>query len=284
MGDVYTANLPTVNAWQPVFAGAQDMFVAHYAPGHVEPLLLTYLGGAGSDSARGVAVAQDGDVVVVGDTTSTDFPVVRPVQSRHGGGRDAVLVRMDVTGRWLEYSTFLGGWSDESLCQLALDGFGNAYVVGTAHSADFPVTDVSIDRNWSRDVFLLSLDDVGRWRSSALLDTGTMAIPARDVYARPIHAAVRGDESVLVVGTYFSDDLLRGGVFLTLTDFSGTPFRTPRLIEAPAGEWCGWEAATSDATRVFLVTRCGQWPPLRRYVRTLPIGGSRRETEWPERR
>jgi hypothetical protein len=109
LGTAYTASLPTVNAWQPVGAGESDLIVGRYATGRTGPLLLTLLGGRSWDEAGRLAVAADGDVVVTGNTSPPDFPVVRPIPDARGGdARDAALTRLDATGRWIEYSTFLG--------------------------------------------------------------------------------------------------------------------------------------------------------------------------------
>ena len=43
----------------------------------------TVVGGTGSDSPSAIAVAADGAVWVTGNTTSTDFPLVNPLQSNN---------------------------------------------------------------------------------------------------------------------------------------------------------------------------------------------------------
>jgi hypothetical protein len=47
---------------------------------------------------------------------------------------------MVVTGVAVRYATYLGGSSDEGAAGIAVDLAGNAYVVGTTDSPDFPIT------------------------------------------------------------------------------------------------------------------------------------------------
>jgi PKD repeat protein len=81
-------------------------------------------------------------VFVVGATTSTDFPVVQPLQPEHpsSGGAVGFLSVLDAMGSRLEFSTYLGG-AGGGLAQavgVAIPAFGRAIVVGAAQG-DFPV-------------------------------------------------------------------------------------------------------------------------------------------------
>jgi len=59
----------------------------------------------------------------------------------------------------LNYSTFVGGSSDDEGWALALDGYGNAVVTGQISSSSFPTTTGAYDttHNGERDVFVLKL-------------------------------------------------------------------------------------------------------------------------------
>jgi hypothetical protein len=100
-----------------------------------------YLGGSGNDSGNAVAIDQNGHIVVVGDTSSTNFPRVNPFQASLGGAgfSDAFVSEFNATGTALIYSTYLGGSCADSALAVALDGGGNAYVTGFTQSPDFPV-------------------------------------------------------------------------------------------------------------------------------------------------
>ncbi|MBV9280640.1 MAG: SBBP repeat-containing protein, partial [Chloroflexi bacterium] len=115
----------------------------HQRPLVIDPTLLysIYLGGSGWDYANAVAVDRAGSAYVTGATGSQDFPLVRPVQGRNGGGdsgADAFVAKLNPAGTALLYSTYLGGSQDEEGTGIALDARGDAFVVGFTESANFP--------------------------------------------------------------------------------------------------------------------------------------------------
>ena len=70
----------------------------------------TYLGGAGFDSAAGVAADPDGNAYVTGETDGAGFPVTPgALQGAIAAGRDAFVLKMHPSGSSLIFSTFLGG-------------------------------------------------------------------------------------------------------------------------------------------------------------------------------
>jgi hypothetical protein len=254
LGTTHTTYVPAVNAWQPTFGGGwSDMLVARYAPGRTEPLLLTYLGGREWESAGSLVVAPDGDAIVSGSTYSPDFPVVRPAQPRHGGGQDLVLARFDVSGRWLEYSTYVGGTGDEYGAAMGVDQAGWLYVAGHAGSADFPPTPPSVERTWHRDVFFASIDESGRLHALTLMPTATDRVPATDVGASARLVVPRPDGSVFVLGAYRSDNLLRAGAFRALVDTSGELLRVPELLDIGEGDGSFVEASAAGVRYAYFV-------------------------------
>jgi len=112
----------------------------------IDPVLSysTYLGGSDIDAGNAIAVAPDGTAFVAGGTFSADFPTAHPLQPNKGGGsdfpQDAFVAKISADGSTLLYSTFLGGKDLDVANGIAVDFSGEAYVTGTTHSADFPVT------------------------------------------------------------------------------------------------------------------------------------------------
>ncbi len=99
----------------------------------------TYLGGTGEDHGLGIAVDSSGNAYLTGWTTSTDFPTLNPMQPNYGGGIiDAFVTKLNSTGSALVYSTYLGGSLTDQSVAIAVDAAGNAYVVGSTASLDFP--------------------------------------------------------------------------------------------------------------------------------------------------
>ena len=107
----------------------------------------TYLGGASSDYATSIAVDSTGSAYITGYTASANFPVTTgSLQTSCGGGScvapnyDAFVTKLNSSGTALIYSTYLGGSSQDYGYGIAVDGSGDAYIVGTTFSGDFPVT------------------------------------------------------------------------------------------------------------------------------------------------
>lgn len=112
-------------------------------------LYATFLGGALNDLPTGVAVASNGNAVVVGGTGSTDFPTTANAFARQFRGSanfgpsvagDGFLTVVNAAGTTLVYSTFLGGRSHDGASGVALDAQDNMYVCGITFSSDFPFT------------------------------------------------------------------------------------------------------------------------------------------------
>jgi hypothetical protein len=107
----------------------------------IDPVLAysSYLGGGAGDAAMGVAVDGDGNIYLAGETASLDFPHAGGAQpTSGGGGLDAFVAKLNPAGDELVYATYLGGSSSEYAKDIAVDAAGNAYVVGSTTSRNFP--------------------------------------------------------------------------------------------------------------------------------------------------
>jgi hypothetical protein len=143
-GGTQSTDFPTVNPVQATLkSGYGNAFVAKLNGSGSALVYSTYLGGSGSDAGFGVAVDSSGNAYVAGDTTSTNFPTVNPVQASNKSSNfppvNAFVAELDASGSALVYSTYLGGSVLDYAFGVAVDSSGNAYVVGGAESADFPV-------------------------------------------------------------------------------------------------------------------------------------------------
>jgi uncharacterized repeat protein (TIGR01451 family) len=121
--------------------GSFDAFVAKLNAQGSGLIYSTYLGGTDDvDRAWGIAIDKSGNAYVTGDTKSANFPVANAVQSTYGSGLgDAFVTKLNATGSALLYSTFLGGSLTDEGRGIAVDGSGNAYVVGHTSSFNFPI-------------------------------------------------------------------------------------------------------------------------------------------------
>lgn len=120
--------------------GLQDAFVAKLDSTSGIAQYVTRIGGSGTESAEGIAVDASGNAYIGGETDSTNFPTVSPIQVNNKGTGDGFIAKLNPTGTVLSYSTYLGGSSQDLVTGIALDSSNNAYVVGITVSSDFPTT------------------------------------------------------------------------------------------------------------------------------------------------
>lgn len=153
-GATTSVDLPiTADAVQPSFGGGYDVFVAKFLTPSSDLAFITYLGGSGDEgndvsvessliTPGYVRVATDkvGNIYVIGDTGSRDFPVsAGALQTTYGGGtRDTFLTKLDPGARRMIYSTFIGGSALDFAGGVVTDVAGRAIFSATTESADHP--------------------------------------------------------------------------------------------------------------------------------------------------
>jgi hypothetical protein len=86
----------TPDALQAKFGGGeQDGLLAVLSPDGTKLLYATYLGGSGDEMIRSMAFGPRGEVYLVGNTSSPDFPTTRgALQPKFGGNHDAFIVKL----------------------------------------------------------------------------------------------------------------------------------------------------------------------------------------------
>jgi hypothetical protein len=141
-GQTRATNFPTANAIQATFGGGfpdGDAFVSKLNAAGTALVYSTYLGGSDNDIGFELALDSLGSAHVTGVTHSANFPVANAFQSTLKGASDAFVTKFNPAGTALNYSTYLGGTTDESGNGIALDSAGNTYVAGGTSSTDFPL-------------------------------------------------------------------------------------------------------------------------------------------------
>jgi hypothetical protein len=137
-GSTNSNDFPTLNAYQSLFGGGtSDAFVAVLNPSASALVYSTYLGGSDQESGAAIAVDNAGNAYLTGTTRSTNFPTVAPFQSSLLGTQDTFVTKLTSAGA-PTYSTYLSGSVGSQGFGIAADGFGDAYVTGSAGSG-FPL-------------------------------------------------------------------------------------------------------------------------------------------------
>lgn len=209
-GGTDSTNFPTSNPLQPANGGHQDAFVAGINAAGNSLLFSTYLGGSGgtpghSETGNGIALDGSGAIVVVGTTSSTDFPLASPIQGRYGGGgSDAFIARLAPGGLRLIYSSYFGGAStDDGLAVISMPD-GSVYFAGDTASPDLPdINAIQTSNAGLFDGFIAKLAP----DNSALMLSSYMGGSLSDS-ATALGADAAGN--IYIAGTTFSSDFLPG--------------------------------------------------------------------------
>jgi hypothetical protein len=106
---------------------------------------------SGDSESRGVAVAPNGDVLVIGHSASPDLPVTD--SSTNAGELDVWVARFDSRFRELRWMVRLGGSAVDRGAAVAVDASGNVYVTGSTFSSDFPTTLDAFDTSFGGGEF-----------------------------------------------------------------------------------------------------------------------------------
>lgn len=149
VGTTEAIDFPTKDPIDGTRGGLQDAFVMKLAADGTR-IYATYLGGSSYDDGVGIAVRADGVAYVVGNTSSTDFPVPGASQPLNGGNNDAFVVELNAAGTAILHGTFLGGSGSDvprgvqltqySGAASASNRFGDSVIVhGSTTSTNFPV-------------------------------------------------------------------------------------------------------------------------------------------------
>jgi len=160
-GRTSSHDFPVKNAYQNTLEGGMDVFVCKLNYEGSDIIYSTYIGGSssefwdGTNKEGGIALDEFGCVYISGATYSTDFPTKNAFQDTNGGILDVFLFKLSENGRELVYSTYLGGYTYDSVGVVAVDKSGNAFVTGGTNSYNFPTKTPYQDFNAGYvDVFL----------------------------------------------------------------------------------------------------------------------------------
>jgi hypothetical protein len=254
-GTTTALNFPvSLGAVQTSFAGQQDAFVAQFdANGSLN--WATYYGGSGVDQGLGIGFA-NGQVTVVGYTTSTNFPVANAlIRTTAGGSGDGFIVQFASNGT-RNWATYFGGSANDYLAGVSVASNGEAVIVGRTFSTGLATTGAAqAVLGGNRDAVLLRINPNGAliWCTYFGGDS--------DDQGMAVTFAPNGD--VLVTGLTNSDNLPTTAGVVQPSRPGGTDSWVARYTAAGARLWSTYlggsgsdaaQAITSDDTGNAWVT------------------------------
>ncbi len=103
----------------------------------------TFIGGKGTEDISFVKFDGNGNVIIAGTTTSTDFPLLNAFDNTcttvpgATSCNEVFVAKLDMTGQPV-FITYVGGDKTEEITGLEVDNAGNIYLAGNTRSPDFP--------------------------------------------------------------------------------------------------------------------------------------------------
>ncbi|MBM3957729.1 MAG: right-handed parallel beta-helix repeat-containing protein, partial [Gemmatimonadetes bacterium] len=236
-GETSSSDFPTTAGAYDPYSWGRAIFVSKLSASGSTLVWSTFIEGSGSDDIPDVAVAPSGDVVVVGETESTDFPVTPGAfDSSYNGGRDFFVSRLSSSGSDLLWSSFLGGAGGEVEPALALRPSGQAIILGSSSSADFPTTSGAFDPTHNGGSYDAAVAEIRIGRRLLVNPDGSGDWP--NIQAA-IDSSLGGDVIELADGIYTGPgnrDLDYRGKAITVRSQSGDPERCVLWCRAHAGD------------------------------------------------
>ncbi len=224
-GSTSSSDFPVVNAYQSTYPGSFNAFLSRISADGSTLLYSTYFGGNGSDTPAGIAIDGSSDVLIAGNTSSTNLPVANAYQSSvspNGGGmwgNYGFLTEFSPDGSQLNYSTYLAGsenvayncggtpcWPSptSAITGLTVDSGGNAYVGGNTNTYDFPTTPgayITTDTTTSNGI----VGFVSKVSNAGALQYSTYFYESSGIFTSVSAIAVDASGSAYITGLAFSD-------------------------------------------------------------------------------
>ena len=124
----------------------------------------TFIGGSAGDFINGLALAENGNIVVTGATNSLNFPLsANAAQSNNAGFLDIFVTMLRPDASEIVFSTYLGGQSLDAPNGIVIMADGSISICGFTGSPDFPTSLNAIQANSSvlPDTFVSQLSESG---------------------------------------------------------------------------------------------------------------------------
>jgi len=215
----------------------------------------TYLN-SGTHASPIITPDSGGNVYWTGGTWWPNFPTTSDAfQTKYGGGgSDAFVAKLNPTGTALLFSTYLGGSGGDQGAIIAADAAGNAYVVGTTDSSDFPTTPGAFQPA-SGGHFIAKINTVDTSSAIPVASVSAASFQGQEVAQESIIAGFGANlaTSVAVADTVPLPTRLAGTTF-KVKDSLGTERLAPLFFVSPAQVNFALPAGTAQGTAMVTST------------------------------
>lgn len=169
----------TSGAFDQSYNDGWDVFITKLDTNGSSLIYSTFIGGEWREQADCITIDSTGAAYVTGSTLSPDYPTTsgaydESYNSKEISLTDVFVTKLDASGSFLIFSTFIGGTRNNEGYGIAIDDTCAVYVTGYTTSSDFPTTGGCFDDSFNgsmpifADVFISKLNPSG---SSLLYST-----------------------------------------------------------------------------------------------------------------
>jgi hypothetical protein len=127
-GSTWSSDFPTINGINNTMNGNEDIFLSKFADDG-SLLWSTVLGGSEWDGVYSTLLDSHENVLIVGETYSSDFPTKDGLNEIYGGNRDLFITKLTSEGSLL-WSTYFGGSEEDQIRSVSIDNQNNTLIVG----------------------------------------------------------------------------------------------------------------------------------------------------------
>ena len=259
-GQTTSKDFPMVNAFQPQSHTFATGFVSKLSADGTKMIYSTFLGGSSSDYIEAVAVDQNNEAIVVGTTTSLDYPLVNALQPACPGcpnGGSAVITKFSADGSALLFSTYFGGAGDDFAVGVALDPSDNIYFTGYTQPP-FPTTPNAFQTTCNSNiecVFVSKIDASGQnLVYSGVLDDGLGTAIAVNSAGNAFVTGYAGNAFPVTPGAFQTTPGLPSGdwdAFVTEVDSTGSSLVYSTYLGGNGLDY-GWAIALDSSNNVYV--------------------------------
>jgi hypothetical protein len=194
-GYTSSTDFPTEHPLQPhlggcdPYAGCLNVFITKLNPSGTALIYSTYLGGSAQDSGSSIVVDGNGDAIVAGFATSSDFPKAGAIQSPTCQTNYSCFFLASLTpdGSALNYAGMIGGSGlnvNGDVGHVAVDSAGNGYLTGYTGDPNFQITPGTLAASVTgypyTELFVLKVDSTGKLIYSTVVPGNATLDPATD--------------------------------------------------------------------------------------------------------
>lgn len=166
----------------------------------------TLIGGDGNDYPQSMVVDKSDNIIVVGNTLSTNYPTLNAFDTTYNGSEDVFITTFTPDGAML-WSTYLGGSLSDSAVGLALDSHNDIYITGSSYSTEFPLVNAFSRMQSGGEAFLIKLNTTGKIQWSTFFGGSSLDIGfdvTVDKYDNPVIIGSTQSTDLFLRNPYYS--------------------------------------------------------------------------------